>query len=120
MSVRTLLEGVDAGADALFLDAESGRWTHRRLQTLPLMTLDDVRYTSGKLEYRSRHATEPEWVLPGYVEEARKLMSVAGDDLAPREAEPKVSDDFEELRWFPFPSEAATELGASRVIGRGL
>jgi len=100
--------------------AESGRWTHRRLQTLPLMTLDDVRYTSGKLEYRSRHATEPEWVLPGYVEEARKLMSAAGDDLAPREAEPRVSDDFEELRWFPFPSEAATELGASRVIGRGL
>ncbi len=101
--------------------AESGRWTHRRMPTLPLMTLDDVRYTSGKLEYRSRHATEPEWVLPGYIEEGRKLVQAAGDELgAAREPEPHVSDDFEDLRWFPFPSEAAEELGASRALGRGL
>ncbi len=102
--------------------AESGRWTHRKIPTMPLMTLDDVRYTTGKLEYRSRHATEPEWVLPGYVEEARKLLQMAQTDLAAasHEAEPHVSDDFEELRWFPFPSEAAEELGAQRALGRGL
>jgi hypothetical protein len=87
---------------------------------MPLMTLDDVRYTSGKLEYRSRHSTEPEWVLPGYVQEARKIIEAAGNELMPRDVEAHVSDDFEELRWFPFPSEAARELGESRVIGRGL
>ncbi len=99
--------------------AESGRWTHRSHPAMPLMTLDDVRYASGKLEYRSRHQTEPEWVLAGYVEEARKLVAKAGSESTP-EPEAHVSDDFEELRWFPFPSEAARELGASRVIGRGL
>lgn len=100
--------------------ADTGRWTHRKMPALPLMTLDDVRYTSGKLEYRSRHATEPEWVLPGYVEEARKILAAAALEITPRDREPVVSDDFEELRWFPFPSEAAEQLGEGRALGRGL
>jgi selenocysteine lyase/cysteine desulfurase len=98
--------------------AETGRWTHRRMPQLPLMSLDDVRYASGKLEYRSRHATEPEWVLPSYVEEARKIVAASTAEArqvadAPSEAD-GVSKDFEELRWFPFPTEIARELSAPR------
>ena len=102
-------------------DADSGRWTHRHAPPASLMRLADVRYASGKLEYRSQHATEPEWVLPTYVDEARKIIATCSADIdLAREPEPRVSDDYEELRWFPVPSEAARELAAPRTMGRGL
>ena len=41
------------------------------------MRLADVSYRSGKMEYRSRHATEPEDALPGYLDEARRIIDAA-------------------------------------------
>ena len=72
----------------------------------------DVSYRAGKLEYRSRRATEPEWVLPGYLEEAKKVFAQAERDfrLAPFAADPKVSANFQRLRWFPLPNEVLCEL----------
>ncbi|MBK6518840.1 MAG: aminotransferase class V-fold PLP-dependent enzyme [Polyangiaceae bacterium] len=90
-------------------DPHTGRFTHRTFRTTRLMRLTDLAYRSGKLEYRARHATEPEGVLPSYLDEARRIFD---ESRAPRAlpTDPERSNDFEGLRWFPLPGEAAREL----------
>lgn len=90
-------------------EPDSGQWLHRRGRPDPAMRLDSLDYRSGKLEYRSRHATEPESVLASYLEDARQKLRA----LEPSEtlAEMSLSEDFEELRWFPLPHEIAQDHG---------
>ena len=90
-------------------DPTTGSWTHRRGLTAPAMRLRDLSYRGGKLTYRTRHATEPEWVLPTYIEEARRILEQAPRDPGGGQV-PPVSKDFEHLRWFPLPSEVQAEL----------
>ena len=70
------------------------------------------------MPYRSRHATEPEWALPGYIEEAKKIIAATAAEFASLSIEelPRTND-FEELRWFPLPSEVLEEL-RGRPTGR--
>jgi hypothetical protein len=93
-------------------DPITGQWRHQKGRPDPAMRLSDVTYRAGKLEYRSRRATEPEWVLPGYLEDAKKVFAQAEQDLrlAPFVAEPRVSANFQRLRWFPLPNEVLCEL----------
>ncbi len=93
-------------------DTASGRWSHHRGAPKPAMRLTDLTYRGGKLQYRSRHATEPEWVLANYIQEARRVIDAAALAL-PRQGvvEQGRSEDFEHLRWFPLPSEIEKELG---------
>ena len=66
------------------------------------------------MEYRSRHHTEPESALPGFLDDARRVFAAAATDLPPlAEAEEQVSPEFEKLRWFPLPSEVLRELRAA-------
>ncbi|MBI2395899.1 MAG: aminotransferase class V-fold PLP-dependent enzyme [Deltaproteobacteria bacterium] len=92
-------------------DPISGRFTHRRFRHGHLVRLTDLAYRSGKLEYRARHATEPEWVLASYVEEARRVFAEAESARRTAVPDPERSEDFEHLRWFPLPGEIAVELG---------
>jgi selenocysteine lyase/cysteine desulfurase len=97
-------------------DHASGRWSHRRGVPEPPMSLGDLSYQCGKLEYRSHHAREPEWVLDGYLEEARKVLYRDPSLLAGLVLEdPPVNADFEALRWFPLPGEALAELRGLKV-----
>ena len=101
----------------------SGRWRHRAAPDgARLLSLHDVTYRSGRLEYRSRHATEPEWALPGYLQDARAAIAEAIERFrtaAPLPPEP-LDDDFEHLRWFPLPSEILAELqGRPTPAARG-
>ncbi len=94
-------------------EPESGRWRHRDAPESAAMGLDDVTYRSGRLEYRSRHASEPEWALPGYLEQARKVLDGAeqrhrGQIIA----DPPLNPDFEQLRWFTLPGEAWPDEGS--------
>jgi len=102
-------------------DPDTGEWRHRRHSTANVMRLGEVSYRTGKMEYRSRHATEPEWALPGYLDEARRAIAGVADEvrnLAPDEiVELPRTEDFEELRWFPLPSEVLEEL-RGRPTGR--
>ncbi|MCC6433867.1 MAG: aminotransferase class V-fold PLP-dependent enzyme, partial [Acidimicrobiales bacterium] len=41
-------------------DEHTGQWTHRGGRREPAMRLVDVTYANGRMEYRSRHSTEPE------------------------------------------------------------
>ena len=82
----------------------SGQWRHVRGRPKPPMSLRDVSWRSGKMEFRSRHATEPEWALDDYLTEARRIFDAAHATPGER---PSLSADFEALRWFPVPGEAA-------------
>lgn len=91
-------------------DPDTGMWQHRRGRPGAAMSLRDVSYRSGKMEFRSRRATEPEEVLPTYLDDARRIFEAAvHDDTAPIEDDP-LSADFEHLRWFALPAEAQAEL----------
>ena len=90
----------------------SGLWKHRQGRPDPALRLTDLSYRRGRLEYRTRQSTEPEWALEGYLEEARRVFSEAegkgrGADLR---GDSSITMDFEKLRWFPLPSEIVTEF----------
>ncbi|MCA9597307.1 MAG: aminotransferase class V-fold PLP-dependent enzyme [Myxococcales bacterium] len=92
-------------------DRATGKWRHRQGRPEPPLRLTDVSYQGGKMEYRSRHATEPEWALDGYLTEAQKLFDGAADQVRDLTLEDTpLSPDFEHLRWFPLPAEVAAEL----------
>jgi hypothetical protein len=90
---------------------DTGEWRHRNYTSSTVMRLGDVSYRTGKIEYRSRHATEPEWALPNYIEEARAIIAGVSDEFRKLSlVDPVRTKDFEHLRWFPLPSEALAEL----------
>lgn len=76
------------------------------------MTLDDLSFAPGAPE-APRRVTAPESVLPGYLAEARRIVTEI--EARPPAPEPyrRVSDEFERLRWFPLPHEAAAALQAA-------
>ncbi len=75
------------------------------------MGLDDITYQSGKMEYRSRRACEPEFALEGYLDEAKRILAEAGRTDRPEPARAlATSAEFEHLRWFPMPEEIVGEL----------
>jgi selenocysteine lyase/cysteine desulfurase len=97
-------------------DPTTGLWRHQRGRADPVMRLGDLSYRSGKLQYRSRHATEPEWVLEGYLEDARRIFDEAAAGAAQAKVESvPFSPDFEHLRWFLLPEEALAELRGTEV-----
>jgi selenocysteine lyase/cysteine desulfurase len=105
-------------------DEHTGLWTHRAGRPDAAMHLTDVTYRTGRMEYRSRHMTEPESALAGYLDDARRIFAdtaagirapvLPGDDLAAGDR----SDDFEQLRWFPLPAEIAAELAGRPLPAR--
>ena len=99
-------------------DPDTGEWRHRNRAAINVMRLGEISYRAGKMEYRSRHATEPEWALPGYIDEAKKIIAATSAEFASLSIEelPRTTD-FEELRWFPLPSEVLEEL-RGRPTGR--
>lgn len=87
-------------ADYTF-DPDSGLWHHRGGRPKAAMRLHDVVYRDGKMQYRSRHATEPEYVLASYLDDAAKIVERSRTAVEG----PELSGDFEALRWFPLPHE---------------
>jgi len=106
--------------DYLF-DSATGAWKHRRGRPDPPLSLESVTYRTGKMEYRSRHVTEPEWAMDDYLAEARRIFDIASSKVEGMSFDPpKFSADFESLRWFPLPHEVVTELsGETREMQTG-
>jgi len=93
-------------------EPSTGTWYHRAGRPAPRRRLFDLDYGSGRLEYPSRHATETQRVLPGYLDEAQEVVSralKAYQSWTPAE-EPVRSAAFETLRWFPLPNEVLAEI----------
>jgi selenocysteine lyase/cysteine desulfurase len=94
-------------------DLASGQWVHRKGRPTEAMRLTDLSYRSGKLEFRSRHSTEPEWVLSGYLADAERIVEAAlveFQSAPPLVDEPAIEPSIDRLRWFPLPAEVLCEL----------
>ena len=94
-------------------DLATGQWVHRRGRPTEAMRLTDLSYRSGKLEFRSRHSTEPEWVLAGYLSDAERIVEAAVTEFQSAPAlidEPALDPSIDRLRWFPLPAEVLCEL----------
>jgi selenocysteine lyase/cysteine desulfurase len=86
-------------------ESDSGQWLHLNTRKGALLSLNNVQYNHGRMEYRSRRSTESESILETYLEDAEKLLQ----DM-PESHEPQVTSlpaDFEKLRWFPLPHECS-------------
>jgi selenocysteine lyase/cysteine desulfurase/CRP-like cAMP-binding protein len=94
-------------------DPYTGLWHHESGRRQPPLTLHDVSFASGTLEFQGPRATEPETALRRYLEDARRIVRDV-EATPPRGPlrDPQVSAAFEEVRWFPLPGEALTELRA--------
>ena len=91
-------------------DPASGLWHHRRGPARPPLSLDDVTFGSPSLGVGIAPASAPESVLPRYLEEARRIIrEVERAPVAPA-SEPRVTPEFERIRWFPLPGEALARL----------
>ena len=100
-------------------EPRTGQWRHQRKRPDPSMRLDDLVYRGGALRYRSRHLSEPEWALEGYLEEARQAIEQLAEELPRLEVhDPTLSADFEHLRWFPLPAEGLAELRGGAAEGK--
>ncbi len=95
---------------------DSGLWRHRAGMPDPPMSLRNIRYVGGKMQYRARHASEPEWALGEYITEAQRIFDEAPARLTRDDVgDPDLSPDFHHLRWFPLPGEAQRELRGSTL-----
>jgi selenocysteine lyase/cysteine desulfurase len=86
-------------------EPRSGLWFNRLGLAEPPMSLRDLSYETGALTYAPHRRSEPESVLQDYLRYARHIIDEADiRDLGPV-ARPKLSEDFEHLRWFTLPEE---------------
>ena len=76
-------------------DEPTGQWRHRSYQrsATAVMRLADVSYSGGRMTYRVRRATEPEWALAGYLEAAERLFADAARRKALLGCAPAKPDD---------------------------
>ncbi len=86
---------------------QAGSWVHRDFEPSSVLRLTDLRYRGGRLSWRSRQATEPEWALESYRAEADRILDHALESYADLQVEdPVIEPSAEALRWFLLPSEA--------------
>jgi selenocysteine lyase/cysteine desulfurase len=91
-------------------DPYTGLWHHRDGMREPPLSLDGLSWAAGTP--RGAPDAAPESALPGYLDEARRILAGIEASLpSPGLPTPFVSDEFERLRWFPLPE---TEAPRSR------
>ena len=86
-------------------EPDSGLWRHRDGPAAPPMSLLDVSYDTGAMTYPRRSRPDEAPGYEQYLDAARATIEeVARTHPEPLPA-PEVTEDFERLRWFPFPDE---------------
>jgi len=92
-------------------EPDSGLWHHRLGTRGPSMSLDEISYESGRIEYENRRRNEPV-DLARHLEFAHELFHRTGHQDDPPRPTLETNADFETLRWFPYAADAAP-----RVVG---
>lgn len=96
-------------------DPFTGLWHHRDAHSRPPISLYDISYTSGAMEFSAQRMRAPESMLGEQLRQAEELVAGLPDQIA-GEAEihdPVLPQSFERIRWFPLPGEAQRELLAA-------
>jgi selenocysteine lyase/cysteine desulfurase len=89
-------------------DPVTALWRHRSGPAEPRLSLFDITYGDGGLDYPRRRETGGVEHLADYLQQARRILSEAD----PPDGEPAPIDagpDFEHLRWFPLPQERVAD-----------
>ena len=92
------------------LDTTTGLWRHRDGVTTPPMSLHDINYDDGTMQYSHARATAPDSDFDLYREEAARIVAQTRASLPAPLGAPATTTDFEHLRWFPLPDEIREEL----------
>jgi len=87
-------------------EPDSGLWHHRHGTHGPAMSLHEVSYDGGHMEFENRRHTQP-IDLARHLDDARVLFATARDEPAHACTHPETNDDFEHLRWFPYPHDVS-------------
>jgi hypothetical protein len=91
-------------------DPHTGLWRHATRPPLAPLSLTYVRYDGdGELTYPLLRGREGEDVFPGYLAEARAILTGLPGKLD--DGPTGLSPDFEALRWFPLPPGCLGEPG---------
>jgi selenocysteine lyase/cysteine desulfurase len=87
----------------------SGLWRHRDGVGRVPFSLLDIDYSTGTMVYDSRPKPQADGVLTdhldAHLDTARRLLDEAAANPPDAVAAPTTTDDFETLRWFPYPGE---------------
>jgi selenocysteine lyase/cysteine desulfurase len=83
-------------------DPRTGLWRHAAGPPRPRIALSDVSYgPDGEMRYPRRHGRAGEDAFPGYLRQAREIMTARPAQLD--DGPTGLSPEFEALRWFPLP-----------------
>jgi len=86
-------------------EPETGLWRHRSWTSDLRPPLDEIRFGPGGLRYEAHRLTADEDVLPGYLEEARRIVDEVERRGGPPAATVRIAPEIDQLRWFPLPGE---------------
>ena len=94
-------------------DPTTGLWRHRTGPARPPLRLSDITYTAtGQMNYPRDDRRAPVTALPGYLEDARRILASAGSasgpathPSAPQPAGTCLDRADAELSWFELPAE---------------
>ena len=94
----------------------TGLWHHAGGRAEAPLSLHDIHFSANGMEYAAHRRQEPESRLADYLAEARTLLADPPLPISTPQgsADLAVGEDFEGLRWFLMPDEAAAELAVPR------
>ena len=96
-------------------ETSTGIWRHAGGLARSPMSLRDISYAGGRMNWPQHRHAEPESALAGYLEHASRLLAKLPAAAPASVPEPLAADaDFEHLRWFPLPHEIAALGRASQ------
>jgi selenocysteine lyase/cysteine desulfurase len=84
---------------------ETGLWRHRETQAGEGLSLDDLEYRDGVLEYPRRAPEAQGDMCRTYISEAERIFAEASQRGTSDKPVKPLPRDLESLRWFPLPFE---------------
>jgi hypothetical protein len=93
-------------------DPFTGLWHHRDAHSRPPISLYDVSYAGGAMEFGGQRSSAPESALAEQLQSARRLVASIPGELSrePAIEDPVLPESYERMRWFPLPGEAQRQV----------
>lgn len=85
-------------------EPDTGLWRHLNQPTDPPMALTDISYGSGQMAYVDRRRTG-RLGLDHYLDDGQRILLDLRARPPKAPGRPETTDDFEHLRWFPYPQD---------------